>query len=81
MGDIGEHGEVAARDERARVRIELAIEPVRPYPVDAQLGRGSGADGPEHGAGADRKQFTRQLHLDVLTQPLERREVANDVWA
>ena len=68
-----------ARHEGRVARVDLPLEPVRPHPVDAELGRGPGPQGPEDGAGSDRHDLGRELHLDRLAQPLEGREVADDV--
>ena len=37
---IGQSGQVAARHERCRARVELALEPERPHPVGPELRRG-----------------------------------------
>ncbi len=79
LGDVRQHREVPPRYERRGSRIELPLQPVGPDPVDAELRRRARADGPEHGAGAHGQQLRGQLHLDVLPEPLEGREVPHGV--
>src|SRR5207244_6514120 len=78
-GDVGQERQVAARDEGGRGGVDLALEPVGPHPIDAELGRGPGPQGPEDRAGPHRQQLARQLHLDRLAEALERLQVADGV--
>jgi hypothetical protein len=71
--------EMPAGNERRAAGVELALEPVRPDPVDAELRGGARPHGAEHGAGADGQQLGRHLDLDGLAEALERREVADGV--
>jgi hypothetical protein len=78
-GHVGEERQVTAGHERRRRRIELALEPVGPHPVRPDLRGRARPQGAEHGAGAHRQHLPGGLHLEVLAEALERREVLGDV--
>ena len=81
LGQVCEERQVPSGHERRGARVELTLEPVRPHPVDPELGRGAGPQRPQHCAGAYREDLGGQLDLDGLAQALERRQVSDDVVA